>query len=131
MLRLRGGGDVSDPGPGCCLLLNFFLLFGISYVLGVVFLHYSVSLVSGELATIYILSSDQGCNLISLQTDRANVATDPISIAKSPSTNCRWLCLGGGAQSLENRGHFALSIFKRFLYVTIDSEVSLCPNRTI
>ncbi len=35
---------MSDQG-GSCLLLNFFLLFGVSFVLGVVFLHYSVSMV--------------------------------------------------------------------------------------
>ena len=32
--------------PNCCLLVNFFLLFSVSYVVGVIFLHYSASLVS-------------------------------------------------------------------------------------
>lgn len=40
MMRSRSRGQ-----GYCCVLLNFFLLFGVSYALGVIFLHFSASLV--------------------------------------------------------------------------------------
>lgn len=52
---MRSGEDDEVPNPNCCLLLNFFLLFGASYILGVIFLHYSASIVSWSMVPLACL----------------------------------------------------------------------------
>lgn len=132
-MRSRVGGDVSNPG--CCLLLNFFLLFGVSFVLGVAFLHYSASMVRLKVVGVFCIVVQ--CQF---QTDRRsnNVSTSPQSSAKYQSAEYKQLCLEtweGRPLQDEGEGHHKLSIFKMFLYIYSTANNSLMhigvyPNRT-
>lgn len=120
-MRLREGG-VSNPG--CCLLLNFFLLFGVSYVLGVVFLHYSASMVRNLKASLHTII------VSTFQTNRNSTQS-----GANQSTECKHLHSSCPREPLEDTGQHQLSIFKMFLYIysatnTSVMNVGVYPNRT-